>query len=126
MYQPSPSAGLGGRTDVASGNFNDCGGVDGDTQSGMAPDAFVHNASGCGSAMRVQHRPVSQFNSGPQSPIQPQRLAAPEIDAFQTARCNPPPRPPSVAGDDFGLFIALAWAIPAGATIWGIFFWLVA
>jgi hypothetical protein len=73
---------------------------------------------------KVRESPIipASNQSGPQSPIQPQRLAAPE-DVARTASREFLPSP---AGDDFGLFLALAWAIPAGAAIWAVFFWLVA
>jgi len=53
--------------------------------------------------------------------IEPERLQAPELVALTASREDLP----TPAGDDFGLLICLAWAIPAGAAIWAVFFWLV-
>jgi len=97
---------------------NDCGGVDGDTRRRALADMETHSGEPIAG---WKHRPAnSRFNSGPQSLIEPQSLAAPERVTFQTASREDLPTP---AGDDFGFFQALPLAIAGGLALWGLIVW---
>jgi hypothetical protein len=102
-----------GANPAAGSNFNDCGG----TARGRGPAAPVIGWSALTSPrLPEEHRagiaPAGN-QSCPQSPIAPQRLAAPEFDALTASREDLPP-----AGDEFGFFICLPLAIAGGLFCW--------